>query len=287
MKAGIHILSFILLCFLNVFCVKQMVVFHKDQESLSISYLALLPERAARIVSLEFPGIFSDYLMLNTLTYMGEKVLANKAMTDDEWQKTYQALKQVINLDPRSTDAFTLAETTLPWDAGMVEETNELLLKVAEVQTSNPRPYFFLWFNHYYFLKDTKKAGYYLQKAARIPGTPKYYTTLAARMNMMAGQLPESILFLEEMIRETRDQKSKKYLETRLLAIRMIHFLEQNIQRYRNIYNKKPEELEDLITNQLIKAIPKDPYGGTFYIMENGRVYTTSKLVHSPQKPTP
>ena len=279
-KSGI-LISYILMCSLSIFCVNKLSALHTNKENVTISYLASLPEPVAKIVALEFPGLFSDYLLLNTLTFMGEKVLTNRTVSEKEWKIVYQSLKQIINLDPRGVDAFTLAETTLPWEAGMIEETNTLLLQVAQVQTDNYRPYFFLWFNHYYFLQDPKKAGYYLQKAAKITGTPNYYATLAARMQLMAGKYSEAINFLQEIINETTDINNQKYLKRRMRALMMLDFLEKNILRYEKKYNKKPAILEDLVTHGIIREIRQDPYKGTFYIMDNGRVYTTSNLVLS------
>jgi hypothetical protein len=284
MQATKHLLFFVSICMVSFFCVKKIYTLHSSRDNLAISYLGLLPEQTAQVVSIEFQGVFSDYLMLNILTFMGERVINKETMTQAEWQKTYQALKQTINLDPMATDPFTLATTTLPWEAGMVEETNELLLKAAKAQTTNPRPYFFLWFNHFYFLKDHKLAGYYLQKAAEIPGSPKFYATLAARMKLISGELQGAILFLQEMINETTDSKRKYYLQLRLQALKIILFLENNLLRYKKKFGKMPENLEDLVNKRIIKSIPPDPYGGNFYIMENGRVYTTSKLVQSPKK---
>jgi hypothetical protein len=42
--------------------------------------------------------------------------------------------------------------------------------------------------------------------------------------------------------------------------------------------------IEALVKEGLISEIPIDPYGGNWFIMPNGRVYSTSKLVESSQK---
>lgn len=284
MKSSRILIFYLLICVLSVLCVKKIFVLHSEREEIAVSYLALLPEPVARIVAVEFHGLLSDYLMLNTLTFLGDKVLSERSVSSDEWNMVYHALKQAVNLDSMATDPFTLAETTLPWESDLIEETNQLLLRVAQVQTKNYRPYFFLWFNYYYFLQDYKRAGYYLQKSAIIPGAPSYFSTLTARMQLLAGQHTEAIIFLQEIIKETTDTSRKKYLLQRLNALKIMYFLEKNIQRYAQRYKKKPETLQDLVTQGIIKEIPKDPYNGKFYIMENGRVYTTSKLVNTSPK---
>ncbi len=263
----------------SAFCTQQLSRLHSKKETISISYLAMIPESFADILALEFKGIISDYLMLNTLSFMGDKIMNKKDVEREEWTKVYHALKLIIHLDPRATDPYVLAETTLPWEPEMIEETNQLLLQIAKVQTHNPQPYFFLWFNHYYFLNDPETAGKYLQKSAKIPGSPTYYSTLAARMHMLAGHHTEGIHLLQEIINETTDPKRREFLNTRLYSLKILNFLETNILRYKKIYNKMPETIEDLVHHKVIKSVPQDPYGGTFFINEKGRVYTTSKLV--------
>jgi hypothetical protein len=268
----------------SVLCVQQLSRLHLHKENVSINYFVMLPEAFADIMALEFRGIIADFLMLNTLSFMGEKILTKTEVDKNEWVKVYHSLKQIIHLDPRARDPYVLAETTLPWEADMVKETNDLLLRVAKDQPYNHQPYFFLWFNHYYFLQDLETAGKYLQKSAKIPGAPIHYTTLASRMHLMAGQHQEGVRLLQELLDETTDPKRQEFLKMRLRSLKILHFLDINVQRYKQRYNEMPETLEDLVDRNIIKSIPPDPYGGTYYINERGRVYTTSKLVRTSEQ---
>jgi tetratricopeptide (TPR) repeat protein len=153
------------------------------------------------------------------------------------------------------------------------------LEKGAQVLTNDYRPHFFLWYNYFSYLNDPEKAGEHLQKAARIPGSPPYFSTLAARMDLYAGKIYAAVIFLEETLKETSDPAMRHFLSMRLEAMKRIGFLEYKIQDYRKRFLKNPQTLQDLVDSGVITKIPTDPYGGEFYIMENGRVYTTSKLV--------
>ena len=237
-----------------------------------------------KTIVLEFPGIVADYLLLNAMVLHGEKLIEKVDMMPEDWQKTYLSLKLITELDPRFLDPYLMAETSLPWEAGMVEETNQMLLKAATVLPDDYRPYFYLWFNNYYFLHDLNKAGIYLEKAARIPGSPKYYKTLAARMHLESGHTISGIIFLQEMIQETRDQNTRLFLQKRLDVLKTIALLEKNVDDYAKRYQQWPAKLSDLVSEGFIEEIPQDPYGGSFYIMPNGRVYTTSKLVQQKKK---
>lgn len=259
--------------------------FHTDRKDQAFSQLALVPGSVAKVVSLEFSGAASDYLMLQTLTFLGEKLINKESLSKEQWYLVYKALDQVTWLDQRFLDPYVLAAMTLPWEAGMVRETNELLEKIIKIRPDDHRPFLFLWYNYFYFLKDPATAAGYLERAARIPGAPDYYANLAARSSFYGKKTTAGIIFLKEIVQETNDPSRKKFLLLRLEALEKISFLEQKIQDYKKLHNSLPESLEQLVETGLIDKIPNDPYGGVFYIVDKEQVYSTSKLVPPPGKP--
>lgn len=273
------LLFLLLLSSLSCFFSNQGYQQRKLSDEGTISPLVLLPTSLVEALSLEFKGIVSDFMMLNTLTFLGEKIILEDTLTQSDWKRVYRSFDHMTTLDPMATDPFILATTTLPYEAGMVGETNKLLEKVALVRTEDHRPYFFLYHNHSFFLKDTRKAAEYLKKAARIKGAPSFYATLAARLNLYSGDLLAAILFTKEILNDTTDATQRKYLLLRLEALEKIAFLEKNILQFKRKYQRKPKNLKELIETNMIETIPDDPYGGDFYIQDNGRVYTTSELV--------
>lgn len=279
MKMCRSLLLLIVAALMSVFCVRQIYLKNSGGDKADFSRLIYYPSAFVDVVSLEFHGVVADYLMLNLMVFHGQKIMDKTDVEPDEWELTYKALILITDLDPRFFDPYLMAETSLPWDAGMVEEANHLLLKAVKYRKNDYRPYFFLWFNHYYFLHDPGAAGEYLQEAARIPGTPKFYKTLAARMTLYSGEISAGILFLREMISQTNDPNTKKFLQKRLDALKRIFFLENKIQEYEQEYGHQPESLDDLVSCRIIESLPQDPYGGKFFLQKNGRVYTTSKLV--------
>ncbi len=274
-----------LLMTVSVICVRTLYDMRKQSPVLSIPSLSQLPFTVTETVSLEFKSLTADYLMLNILTFLGEKVLQEEKTTETEWKIIYKAFETVINLDPRATDPFILATTTLPWEAGMVEETNTLLEKVAKYRPNDYRPYFFLWYNHYHFLKDLPKSAEYLKKAAAIQGSPTYLKPLASRMHLYSGQLEASLLYTKNIIETTNDEQMRQYMMKRLEGLRAIHLLEEGVRKFNEKYGSLPQYPEDLVTTGIIDKVPQDPYDGKFFIAPGGRVYTTSKLVNMSANP--
>lgn len=280
MKKARSLTLFLLLVLVSSFCIANLYSRHLRSSTLILPVLSQFPSRLVKMVSLEFHGLVADYMMLHVLTFMGEKILYEEPTTPEEWQSIYKALKTIIDLDPRATDPFILATTTLPWEAGMINETNELLEKVAEFRPDDYRPNFFIWYNYYHFLNDMDKAAIYLKKAAAIPGSPGYLKPLAARMHLYSGQIEGSILYTKEVIESTDTQDAmRKYLVTRLEVLQIIYSLEEKVNDFKMKFGSFPGNLEDLVHKRSIEKIPEDPYGGKFYLMPNGKVYTTSKLV--------
>jgi len=268
-----------LLCLINIFCVNKLYTLRTENWQESIGHFSKLDKDVAKGLTLEFKGVASDYIMLKILTFMGAKLLEDKQLTDEEWQTVYLSLKQVTNLDPRFMDPYVVAAMSLPYEADMVEEANELLKQATRARPENRHPFFFLWYNYFFLLNDPKTAGFYLQQAAQKEGAPGHYGTLAARMHLYAGQFENSIILLKQLLAETTNPTRKKHIETRIEVTKKIAFLEHKIKIYRERYQKNPAKIGDLLSSGLLKKLPKDPYGGDFYIMENGRVYTTSKMV--------
>lgn len=263
----------------NGFSSRMLLQLHQKNSAEHISYFASLPIALTQAISLDYSGVLSDYIILKLLTFHGDKLIKREKVTTPEWTMTYQALQTASSLDPLFWDPYLFAETTLPWDAGMVSETNELLIRAAEARKSDYLPYFFLWFNHYFFLKDPGTSAGYLEKAAQKPGAPIYYSTLSSRMSLYGHDVVSGIIFLQAMLQEIHDPLARQGLLMRLDALKKIDFLEKKLAEYEEKFKKKATHLNDLITSGILSSIPADPYGGSFYIMKKSRrVYTSSEL---------
>lgn len=245
----------------------------------TVSEFGQLPPSALQALSFEFKGIVSDYLFFKTMTYMGLKLIQQNTPSKDEWQLINHMLQKTTDLDPRFWDPYVFAEMMLAWQAGMSDEANTLLEKAALHRPDDYRPDYFIGFNYLYFNKDAAKAAPPLRKAAQCANAPGFVKGLASRFSLYAGQTGTGILFLENLIKETADPKTVQYLGKRLLALKMIYFLEAKVKEYKLKYGRIPETLDDLVTTGVVQQIPTDPYGGKFVLLQNGRVYTTSEML--------
>jgi tetratricopeptide (TPR) repeat protein len=144
---------------------------------------------------------------------------------------------------------------------------------------------FFYGFNQFYFLKKPEEAAIYLSKAYQLNPKNEFLPTLIARLYYQADETEVAIDFLEEMIRNSKSEKLRKWMSIRLQAFRIVAFLEDATVRYQERYKRRPRKLQALVAGGILKAIPPDPYGGEFYLDDQGRVSTTSNFAYEQKKP--
>lgn len=272
---------------LSAFFTVPVHFFRQQNAQEMLTRIGELPSAAVRASCLEFHGAAADIFLLKTFTWVGMKIGERADLTRQEWQQLAKIIDRITDLDPRFWDPYLFAEMMLTWQAGMIDEANRLLLKAARANPNDYRPLYFLGFNQFYFRKDAAKAAPYLRQAALKPGAPAFLKGLAARFSLYGRQTLAGIIFLKGLIRQTNDEKTRRYLEKRLKALEIINSLENAVTEYRKLYGRLPEDLSELVSKGLIEEIPQDPYGGRFVILENGRVYATSELIdrNEPKRP--
>lgn len=244
----------------------------------------VLPSKFSRVLALGNQGLLSDFLFLKTITFFGGKSGTGAPLTEDDWQYVIRSLDVVTDLDPYFVDPYFLAEGILAWDAGKPEEANKLLQKGARHRASDWRLPFFIGFNYFYFLGDHGAAADYIMTASRLPGSPDYLPTLAARLAYYGGKSKTALLFLRQMLAETDNALLHRQLELRLLALERAVAIEEALDQFRIKESREPASLAELVTLGYLTELPEDPYGGTWLILKSGRVFSTSKFAEGFEK---
>ncbi len=250
--------------------------------------LFVLPSPILKIASLGYKGIVSDFLFMKGIVYLGGFAtqrghgIVEMPLSNDQWRSFYGVMAVTTDLDPYFQDPYYLANAFLTWDAGMVQETNTLLNKGIRYRDWDWTLPFFAGFNSFYFLGQNERASEYLMEASRREGENSTLASLASKLAFKANKTENSILFLEEMINKTNDEATKKMFETRVDAYKSILTLEKAADQYRQRFKKSPINLDEMLNKKIIAAIPKDPYGGKFYIDSQGAIKTTSESLLVP-----
>ena len=96
----------------------------------------VLPSALIKIAALEFRGLASDVYFLKSMVFIGttQQRKERPRVKEWEWQWLLKVLDTATDLDPYFFDPYYYANAFLPWDAGMVKETNLLLAKGSRYQ---------------------------------------------------------------------------------------------------------------------------------------------------------
>lgn len=236
------------------------------------------PAPVIKVLAADQYQFLSQVISLQCVFYFGSLVERREQMPN--WRKLYRALYTATRLDPYNMDSYYFAQAVLAWEAKMIPQVIELLEYGFQHRTWDFRLPYFISFNYAFFLKDYKRAGEYLAKAAELKPDVEWYATLAARYFYEGGRTALALAYLKDMIHEARNEAIRKRMITRAAAFEKILQIEKAVLAYTNRFQTKPKKLEDLVEAGILAKIPEDPYGGSFYLDDEGRVRATSKLAH-------
>ncbi len=249
--------------------------------------LGYLPHpQLLRVASGEHGPTTAAMVVLRVLFYYGtilQKFQENNIIRP-EFVNMYKTLQGAVHVDPYNMDAYYFAQAAFTWELGRISEVNHLLERGMTYRTWDPWLPFYIGFNSAYFLKDYQKAAFYMQRAAEISGNP-LFARLAARYFYESEQAALGLVFLETMIQGAKDKAVRKTYELRRDALQAVLIIEEALKAYRRRFGQAPAELSQLVEANLLPQLPADPYGGAFYLDEQGKVRTTSKFVAPASEP--
>lgn len=240
----------------------------------------MLPSKITGPASLEFSGIVSDFFFLKMTTFFGGKFIQNEQLEEKHADFLYESANILTDLDPWFWDAYLVADMILSWDFGKIDLANTLLFKARKHRTADFKVPYYIGFNYFYFLKDNANGAKYLMEAAQLPNAPNYLSSLATRLSMYQNQYGPAIMFLNDILETTQSPELKKQFEMRLKTLLIMDQLGKKVHEFKWKFGRFPEKLNDLVDKGLVESIPDDPYGGKFILLENKRVYTTSKIIY-------
>lgn len=223
---------------------------------------------------LGYEQLVADVVWLRTIQVLGDKVV-----TPQGYDWAYHALDVVTTLDPKFAYAYQLGGVNLSALGNRPDLSNLLLEKGMRENPDVWQIPFYLGFNNFFYLNDFTSAAEYMAIASKLPGRPAYLPKLAARLYVQAGEPAVALDFLTRLYRETEDEKVRATLEQRIREVtveRDARFLENAIRRFREVYDRDPEDLGELIGKKIITEIPREPFGGYYYLnKDDGRVYSS------------
>ncbi len=253
------ILYFCFVIFLFSFTISNHAII-KKRNNLKASYsigISPIPAKFMKLLSGEFSGLLSDYLLLQIGSYVG----SHKRTSRMQWEKIYIGFEQIFELDPYFMQAYIQAQAFIAWDGRMPEKAIKLLEISKQNRIWDWRPAYYIGFNYYYFLKDFKKASDIYLETAKMKNAPVIIAMLGSRFAIKSKQTQASITVLQLMLDETElSDNDIKEIENRIIILKNITILDKAIKQYKHAFNIYPRHLNDLVANGIINKLPFNPY---------------------------
>jgi tetratricopeptide (TPR) repeat protein len=195
----------------------------------------------------------------------------------------FKHIENAVKIDPYNMDAYYFSQAAFTWEVGHAKDVNKVLDYGMKYRTWDYWLPFYAGFNAAYFLKDYEAAAKYMQIAAELSKST-LYTQLAARYFHEAGNAGLGLMFLETMAKGAKEENIKRAYQLRIEAFKAVRQIEDTVSGFSAQYERLPETLAVLIDAGMLSKIPKDPYGGEFYLDETGKVRTSSGFSMMPEE---
>lgn len=252
-----------------------------------------------RGMSLGYDEALADFLWVRTVGYFGVHV-----KTDQDFTWLIHMLKLTTELDPRYESPYEFAGVILPAELQKVDVGMAFLKEgIQNIPKNNPRYWlqpFYLGFCYMIYKNQPAKAAHYLEMATAYPQSPEYLPLLVARLYAADNSPDSGIAFIQSLLNDTKGQINRnEHMRNALLkrmkeliAAEHISILDQAVVEYARVYHQKPSDLNDLVDGLILPFIPKEPFGGTYFLSINGREVHSTKtetdfIVYADKGATP
>lgn len=227
---------------------------------------------SVRLLSLGHPTLAANLNWLRTVQYVGEARADRRG-----WDKLRPLVELVTDLDPRHGYAYQVGANMLS-SVGLIADANAIL----EKGTRNAPDRYILPFhravNAFLYEGDHALAGRWFEIAAGTPGAPPHLRDYVLAQYVKADHADAAISFLTKLAEEAQDEDSRRSIRSQILRASLERdalALERAVRAYRERVGVPPVSLEQLVFEGLVARIPPDPFGGTYYLAEDGRVRST------------
>lgn len=230
------------------------------------------PSSVVRWLSLGHPTLAANFFYLRAVQYIGEPSANRRG-----WERLYPVIDLVTDLDPQHGYAYQVAGTILG-SVHRVSESNAILEKgMRNVPNRYILP-FLRAFNAFYYAGDYAEAGRFVEQAARIPGAPEHLRQNVLAMYVKGRHADAALAFLREAQEVAKDDETRKAIDQQIkqaLLERDATVLDEAVARYRERHVLPPLVVDALEWEGLVPRIPADPYGGVYFVGQDGRVHST------------
>ena len=202
--------------------------------------------QTVRLLNFGFDALMSDSYWLQAIQIVG----GTDVLEPSDADQLGQLVDVVTTLNPHVGHPYRFAAIWLTHDERQVREGIRLLERSIEYHPEDWRNYFYIGFNHFFYLAEFEEAARVLEQAIHLPGRPAYLPRLVARLKSQHGDIDVAEVFLRELLRSTEDEDTRAKLEAALDEIE-IEYKARHLDKARAAYRERMgrdlEQIEDLV----------------------------------------
>lgn len=242
-----------------------------EDRSAELSYLP--KGKYLKVAVLGYRHIAADLIWLKAVQYFGDM-----KQTTGGFRWAYHATDVVTDLDPKFVGAYYAGGTVLGVWSGLMDDSIALLRKGMTHNPNDWRLPFLIGYDYFYELCDPANGAKYFQLASTLPGAPAYLAGLAARLSVESGDPDAAMEFLARFSGQVADERVKEALTLRMKEVvveRDVRYLEEAVSQFRTRVGRIPVRIEELAEQNIIHALPIEPFGGSYVVLSTGVVVST------------
>ncbi len=247
----------------------------RHETSAAVELLMVPSGEALDVGSLGYAVHLADLMWVRSVLMFGERFAEEP---DPDWQQWLaRMLDAVTVLDPQWRTPYF-------YGGSMLRVTGDVDASTALFEKGHaalPDDFFFpfaIGMNYYLDKEDPVQAAEWVQRAAGLPGAPKWYRAAARGFLIESAQRQVAIRFLREELELTTDPELREPLEARLLGLmheEMVDKFDGLIATFQELHGRPPAEPRELLQVTDLPDLPPDPLGGTWTVDVDGRIRST------------
>ena len=187
------------------------------------------------------------------------------------YEKLFDYLNLSSDLNPQFPYPYAFGTLVLP-SIGQTDQAIELAKKGIDKSSPDWRISYYLGAIYHINKDDTANAVKYFDLASRTEGVPDGIKKVSANFGTRGEKRQKTKEIWIGIYETSKDELVKERARDYIAHYEILDFLEEAANQYRNINGSFPKEVSDLVSGNILKAIPPDPFGLEFAIDEKGHI---------------
>jgi len=209
--------------------------------------------------------------------------IAGDIQSPEEARELFAYGNFIADLEPKLLQNYWLTGLSLPFPTAHGWENAELASQMYERGLlqfpNNTRLLIYYASNELFYRHNPLKAAELLMALAQNDDAPPYAGMLAARVLAHNKSFDMALDFMAFMQKAATDEMERELLEKRVKEIQLeqiLSILDGSIEAFQRWHGRFPKTPDELVSAGVVPRLPEEPFGGEFYIDEEGKMHSTS-----------